>query len=71
MRFDLLDLGAHSLKHPLDCNKGHPLDCNKKEKNQIRNLGVKKPSARRRDSVNAQTFLAERILHTVLLSSLK
>ena len=21
VRFDLLDLGAHSLKHPLDCNK--------------------------------------------------
>ena len=32
---------------------------------------MQKPSARSRDSFNTRTFLAERILYTVLLSSLK
>ena len=48
---DLLDLGAHSLKYPLDCSK-------KENKNKIRDVGVQKPSARTRNSVNTQTFLA-------------
>ena len=49
--FDLLDLGAY------------PLNCSKREKNYTRNLGVQKPSACSRDSVNAHTFLVESILY--------
>ena len=54
--FDLLDLGAHSLKYPLDCSK--------KEK-KITDVGVQKPSVRSRDSVNTQTFLAESIFYYI------
>ena len=53
--FDLLDLGAHSLKYPLDCSK----------KEKKRDVGVQKLSARSRDSVNTQTFLAESIFYYI------
>ena len=59
--FDLLDLGEHSLKYPLDCSKRE-----KKIKLESLEWKSRQPADSVRffrDSVNTQTVLAERIFN--------